>query len=601
MELWTGKVLYLIISLVSVGTILVASIDLLLPEQELMVDYETLLQDIYQEKAYDSILLMHDNTTELDISLKAIHQYPIPKIAISMPPQTFCYKDFYNSEILVVYIVAYELQWQLLHTAASILDYMRQSRILAIAENIQHEESFKKDLLNLCQHYKITNVLLRFTTIRREGHKDMMIALKPYPEYHWKLWFRGEQTFFMDHWRNFHNKSIVTFVEQTPTRSLVFADPQGNIKMSGYVSMILLLFVEYYNASLQMLYPLTVGNKTHYTVINRMVDDNLLDIPMALAPAFSVGWRNVSDMYELNRGRLIVPLPQQLEMRELYGVLLNGYFFAVVFITSVLLSLTHYLIDAIWFDLVDHLNLMINYKIFPGVLGQSFAVRSNPEIGLKTVYLLVGFAGLYISTMFSANVSKLFITPSYHRQMQYFEDLLQSPYKLLLPEPDYEELKPWLSHIRSAIIVSPNISYVIANRNILNTTYCYAATSASFDLLWQQQKYITGQTYYAPENMILYSTMPSAFVLQYNSPYKEPLNYLIHLVRAVGLIEAWQDHLFWDMVKIKEVSVRAKEKDTGAKVLLVADLFWVWSILFIGLGIAALVFFLELWISKSLK
>uniref|UniRef100_A0A1I8PZN9 Ionotropic glutamate receptor C-terminal domain-containing protein n=1 Tax=Stomoxys calcitrans TaxID=35570 RepID=A0A1I8PZN9_STOCA len=588
MEFWSATVGYLILTLCS-ATSPIAAKPSVPQHQELLLDYPKLLKDIYKEREYDTILLLHDNATE-NLSLQPFLRYPMPKLVLQGTSNAFCYKDLFNSEILVVFLMSHELNWQLVHNAATILDYMRQSRILAIGENISDQVNFKKELLSLSHLHKMTNVFLLITN--QEEASGFM--LKPYPEYHWLSRLNIHSPYFMEQWRNFHNKSVVTFIEQTPTRSLVFYDAKGEVKMSGYVAKILLLFVERFNGTLKMFYPLTVGNKTHYTVVNRMVTDNLLDIPMALAPAFSVGWRNVSDTYELNRGRLIVPLPQPLEIRAIYAVLLNGYFFAVVIITALLLASTHLLIDFVHYGLGQWLDLIISSKIFPGVLGQSFSVRTNPVLGLRMVYFMLGFAGLYISTMFSANVSKLFITPSYPGQLHSFMDLLHSPYKLLLPQPDYEELKPWLSPIRRAIIASPNISYVIANRNILNTTYCYAATSASFDLLWQQQKHFTGQTYYAPENMILYSTMPSAFVLQYNSPFKEPLNYLIHQVRSVGLIEAWQNRLFWDMVRIKEVSVKAKHTESGAKVLKVNDLFWVWSIIVIGLGFSSLIFSIEL-------
>lgn len=88
-----------------------------------------------------------------------------------------------------------------LNKTSPILDYIRQSPILILSQTIKNLESFKKELLELCQHYSMTNVLLK---VIQEEEESTIFMLKPHSEYHWLIW--NSTPFYPQHWRNFEKK-----------------------------------------------------------------------------------------------------------------------------------------------------------------------------------------------------------------------------------------------------------------------------------------------------------------------------------------------------------------------------------------------------------
>lgn len=561
-------------------------------EHRLSNIYLNILADINDERKFDSILLFHQNTSEHG-GLEAITSYRTPKVIVSTN-QKFCYKDIFNSDILIILKISSGGYDELMMTAAFTLNYMRHSRIIMIAENLEDRGEFLSDIKKLCQDNRFTNVLLIFSNNISKAEFPFYLLI-PYPQYHWQQRFANHSSYFSEHWRNLHNITLMTFVEQTSSRALIFSDAQGKLQMNGFVARLLMLFAERFNATLQMYWPLKVGNKTHYTIINQMVADNMLDIPMALLSGMLGEWRNISDAYETNQIVLMVPLAKKLTTQEIFGVLLDEYFFAYFLITSLLLSLMHALIDYCLDGLWSHLDCVINHKIWPGVLGQSFRVNLRPMTSLKLIYFLVGFSGLYMTTLFSASINTLFTTPPYHSQIQTFDDLIGSTQKILISTSDAAETGNFMEPFKSSVILSTNTSYVHENRRTLNTTYCYFATSATYNILWRQQIFGGGQTFHTPKAMMFFGMLPWGFRLQFNSPYMEALNYLIHQVHSVGLAEAWQASLFMDMVKLKQISIGDTNPAQNLRVLRANDLFWVWMIVVIGLGISFVAFVFELW------
>ncbi|XP_013108038.2 uncharacterized protein LOC106087527 [Stomoxys calcitrans] len=555
-------------------------------------DYNGLLQNVFKQRPFSSILLLQRQKDYEDIHHQAFYQFDIPKVIISQE-QTFAFKDFYNSEMLVIFIMSQGLDFEMMQTAADTMNYMRQSRILMVAENIMDENNFKKEFLLVCQSLKMTNVFLVFSLEPKEKLAEYF-TLNPYPVYHLRKWLNKDITFFPDHWRNMHNKSLKTFVDQSSKGNLVFKDLKGNIQITGYVANLILLFAQYYNASLSMLYPLVVGDKLHFDVVHQMVLDNLLDVPIAMTPMARTLTRNATDFYEINQLIMMVPLSQRLTVHEIYGVLMNGYFFAYVLLGSLLLSIVHWLIHYMGYGASDGLDMLFNSKVLPGILGLSFSSPPHPAISMKIVYLLLGFVGLYTTTLFGATNKTLFTTYPSHGEIQTFQDLMHTSLELLAVEQDVIHFYQMTEGAPKVRIKLGNVSYVQEQRTKLNPAFCYSSTSTFYDTLRRQQQFWSRPTFYAPKDMVLLSLLPWSFPLQFNSPYLQPLNYLIHRVHAAGLVQAWRNSLFYDLLKLKEISIKDRNPLPGPRVLKVDDLFWVWMIMVIGLAASTLVLVFEL-------
>ncbi|XP_011294163.3 uncharacterized protein LOC101891246 [Musca domestica] len=568
-------------------------------DDEFMLTYENLLWDIWQEQPFEGLLIVqHNDIKEVEL-LKTLCGFPLTKIIITKDV-VFEYKHkIGNSNILAVILVSGLMDEKIMEAMAQTLNYMRQVRILWLVEGVSDKEGFLDTILNKSRLYKMTNVILNFI----ESQPGQLYFLKPYPNYHWITSENKEDDlYYHQHWRNLENTTLVTYADQISPHSFLYEDnnEKKNIRINGLVARMVLLFAEHFNASLQMYQPLQVGNQIpHFSIINDMVDANLLDIPMALDSAYDDRWFNMSDVYELSAIMIMVPLSKQLELREIFSVLLDPYFFGCLVASSLLLSSVHCLIDFCVDGFWQYLNLLLNDKVLPGVLGQSCEMRSKHQwASHRIIYLLVGFVGLHISTQFSARMNSLFTSPPYHRQIRTFEDQRGSPVKLLVDTADAYKLSYYYDE-KNIDAIFTNTSHMLEVRASLNTSYCYLARSSSWNVINQVQSHFANKLFYTPEEMYILSMTIWGFKLQFNSPFREPLNDLIHWVHAYGFRQAWYRSAFSDLLKLKWISLRNLNPMVELKVFTAHDLFWIWMLLVIGLSCGGVVFMLELWFGRK--
>ncbi|XP_075150351.1 uncharacterized protein LOC142224464 [Haematobia irritans] len=560
--------------------------------------YGDFIMDIYQEQSFDSILLFYRNwqraNDDDDDYMKIFHeQLRIPIISINNDGRPFIYHDFYNSNILVILLMNYGMDLKLLETTAQVLSYIRQSRIIIMAENMEDKENFQMEFLELCEQYKMTKVFLIFS---EENFLKKCLTLKPYPDYHWQTWSSNQNQHFSDTVRlDLHNKTLITYIDQTSIGNLVFIDAQGQIQLRGFVSKLVLLFAKRHNASLDLLQPLKIGDTSPFQLINQMTMDNLIDIPMGLSPIPHTKARNSTDFYDINQLLILVPLAQHLSTQEIYGILLNEYFFMCIVGITLLVSILHAAIDYWAYGREHKISTLCNMQLLPGVLGLSFPLRStNHWLTLRILYLLVGFVGLYIGILFAAKNNANFTTPPSQPEIRNFNDLRQSSVKLLCSEADYALFANVSDIVRDSIMFSKNLTYIQEQRMSFNPSYCYGATTTTYDIIWRQQMFWSRPTFHIPKDMIILDLLPWGYLLPYNSPYKEPLNRLIHDIHSAGLVKVWQDELFFDLLQLKQVSIEDRNPSRGPKELKVGDLYWVWMIVIVGLSSGSLIFLSEL-------
>ncbi|XP_061401574.1 uncharacterized protein LOC133337360 [Musca vetustissima] len=563
--------------------------------------YQNILQSIFKEFQFNSLVCVQGLEASGHLALELLHRFDVPKIICTREARTFLYKDFYNSEILMVLLFTFQLDTETLLKSAEILDYMRQSRLLILAENILSPEEFREDLRGLCAQYKMTNVFLMLTE-EQNPENPLFWSLRNYPEFYWQEWRQAPPAqvipYYPIQWYDFQNISLRTYVDQDSARTFVYKDAKGEIRMNGFVAKFIILFAQTHNASLEMPYPLQVGKETHFTIINQMVADNELDLPMAMIPGmYSSEWRDVSDTYDLNQIILMVPLSHKFSMQEIFGLLLNAHFFCCFLVSCFVLTFCHGFIEHWRGKEAAHFwDWLITERVWPGLLGQSFGGPSNSMASLKIIYLTIGLTGLYMATRFSANMNMYINKPPYHPQIRNYDDLRESKLKILIDVADSRDSED----LREFIVYTTNTTYLHENRRKLNASYCYYATTATYQVLLRQQRYSSHFVFHTPKSMAYFSMLPWGFRLQHNSPYREALNEFIHNVHSAGLIHAWHDSLFWDMLKLKKVSIHYKPQGDEQRVLTASDLFWVWMVIPMGLSGSFLVFLLEvLWGRKK--
>ncbi|XP_073821158.1 uncharacterized protein [Musca autumnalis] len=569
--------------------------------------YQKLLNNIYMERNCNSLLVVYDaQQTSLEPIIQSLYKLNWPTNLLTKTQGEFLYRMEYNKEILAVLLLTLKMNVQLMEIMANVLNFMRETRIVVIAVDVLDQQEFQQQLLENCKDHNMTNVLLSFTSTQKQsGHGSRMLYfLKPYPIYHWSHPVPATDlsnlnlTYYPQHWRNLHNKTLLTYVDKASLRSLYYKDEQGNLKINGYVPRFVMLFAERYNATLEMIKPLDMVTSKHFKeILAELVETNLIDIPMSMDsnPHYD-RWFNMTDVFYHDRGMLMVPCVQALSIREVYAIILNATIIGSILVGTVIFSLLQSLIDYIFDGLLEPTKLVFSVRIFPAVLGQSFTPpHQEPRKILKFVYLLLFMTGLFLNTIFSVNVSTLLTSPPKHAQIKTLEDIVDSKMKVLLQDAEAFAMRYRFEGYEKYIVTTQNISYVEALKNDYNTSYVYYVSSPGWEKDTLRQQFLTHKPFCTYDDLVIYPYLPWGIPLQNNSPYRDGLNYLLHLVHAYGFMEYWSYDTFADLLKLKQVSIRDPYVDKGPQQLGATDLFWTWMILIVGLFACGLVFLAEIW------
>ncbi|XP_005189858.2 uncharacterized protein LOC101900626 [Musca domestica] len=486
-----------------------------------------------------------------------------------------------------------------MESVAQSLENMRQSRIVIATPALESGQEFREEILKLCEKYKMTNVLL--SHLGAADNHDFI--LQPYPKYKWaqvSLEIPG-RIFYPPNWRNMHNKTLLTQPDDSLPNSLVFHDDHGQVQVSGFVANLVFFFAEYFNAHLQMYRPLEVDAPVHFTEITQMVKAELLDIPMTLDAGGRGNWWHITKFVLLNKVAIMVPLSSQLNVDEVFHLLLDRRFFAIIYTASLIFSTILSLIEWIFNKIPWNWNFLMSDEVYPGVLGQAFKERLNPIVGQRLIYFCIALIGLILSTEFSAKVNSYFTSAPYHRQLERLEDLAESPIKILLHPADALIMGQWLKKWHHIAVIAQNSTDFQVNRHNFNTSYGYVVQTPLWDIYDHRQKYFRRNVFHIPPAMDLHELMVWGIPLPRNSPYREALNAIIHLVHERGLMTAWIAFTYKHMVQLKLVPLKDPNTEELLEALDVEDLHWAWLLNVIGWFVSGGIFCMELLVERLKK
>uniref|UniRef100_A0A2Y9D4M3 Ionotropic receptor n=1 Tax=Stomoxys calcitrans TaxID=35570 RepID=A0A2Y9D4M3_STOCA len=578
--------------------------------------YEAILNHIQKEKRFDAMLLVKDQKY-YDGNLEILYKYhnaDIPKLLMAKH-QELQYVQHFNSEILTVVILRDIDNCVLLSVAAKILNNMRHSRILLLALTYPPGNAqLGEEILAICEKYKKTNVILSIYDaglINSTKSGDVYYMLKPYPFYHWQLrnlptqdHQQNDFKLFPRHWLDMGNQTLLTYPDQFPPNSLVFADNQGQLQIAGNIGHLVKLFAQHFHAHLEMYQPLELGNTKHFKVIAKMVEAGLMDIPMSLNAGSLQSWQNMSDAIEVNELRVMVPLARQLTMGEVFAdLLLNGYFFALILMGSLILSALHAFIDYLFEGIWHCLDSIINCHVLPGVLGQAFyaPLRLKYLQGLRIFYCFISLAGLYAATRFSSEVNSHLALPPHHQEIKTYQDLGHTSVKIILEPSDVALLHKWINKNRNIVSFAHSMEQFLSLRQNLNTSYGYFILTDIWNIYDRRQQYFQRKVFHTPPGLVLEQMLMWGINLQQNSPYKEPLNHLIHIVHDAGLLQAWQAQTYRDMCRLQQVPLHDPNPQKRSRILKVEDFLWLWILVACGWGLSCMVLLMELLLDVGLK
>ncbi|XP_065369104.1 uncharacterized protein LOC135961530 [Calliphora vicina] len=508
--------------------------------------YKDLLMDIKTQQAFDSILMVQHKMPQ-DARLQMIYSLQEPKLIITNQTD-FCYKEQFNNEIIAVVIIEREFSSLLWEHFLNALNYLRQTRILMIFVNIFNTEELQIDVLKACEKYKITNALLHFlnSSIPEDTSLEYF-QLLPFPLYHLKLRQFGQlkEEYFPKHWQNMKGKTLLTLPDQIVPRSVMYKDNKGAIQFTGFVAKLIQMFAEVYNATLEMPFQPKIDEILNYNTLFNMTKYGELDMPMTIRGIASGSvLRYMTYPIEVSQWMIMIPCATRMTICEVYEVMLKPELFSIVLIFTGTFSLVHTVIEKLFYMKMVWQNLLMSDKVIPGVLGQSFNFKKSSLLSLRLIYVLIFVFGLYMSTLFSAHLQTLITRPPFNAQITTFEELRHSEQKILISSWDVQNMIKddyiLSEEMKANVVIIDDGAIFAVLRDNFNTTYGYPVPSASWSIYSNIQNHYAQKKFCVSENMNIRDMMLYGLPVGEHSPYKEPLDHLVHKIHAGGLLRGWK-------------------------------------------------------------
>ncbi|KNC31722.1 hypothetical protein FF38_07067 [Lucilia cuprina] len=305
-----------------------------------------------------------------------------------------------------------------------------------------------------------------------------------------------------------YQKYPITFpILSNSPRCYRYANGQGHMVNTGYMFNIMSIFMKRYNFEFEE-YPY------YYESYNRLdlyrglknksfdvVLDNLYRHPMLVA----------SDVMWNNKLYLIIPYPKPLDKADYirYSIkipILIGTIILLVSVTALFMKTQ----KSTKKDLIRtalYVFVTLNYQFH-------FTVK-QPKVFKYYVTSLMFFFSLLSTTLFWSSITNLIVLNVFEDKLENFEDVIKSPYQILISQSDYEYMSQLdvLPPILANAKVEAN-SFVKQHMFGLNTSYIYKALEDRANYMLFQQQHLKIPLMYKLEVTVY--CIPMYFPLRYN-------------------------------------------------------------------------------------
>ncbi|XP_068147505.1 uncharacterized protein Ir54a [Drosophila tropicalis] len=376
---------------------------------------------------------------------------------------------------------------------------------------------------------------------------------------------------------NMQAQPLIVMPDQWHPRSMVYVDKRtGELVLRGSVGRFVELLAWKLNASMKFPLPIRPGQVLHPNEVLRLSRELPIDIPVSMMLASQP--EDISSYpFELTHICLMIPLSQQLPLREIYRLLANVQnvliALAILYGYGFFLSLHKYLSVGIgsWVD------FLLNDRAFRGLLGQSFhlSLSSCRSVSIKAVYFSLSIMGLYLSCFYEAALGTMLTHPPKRFQPRTVNDLREVGLRMAINEADVA-----IGMEMDVPLHTVNGSEFTRLRDGFNISYVYLASRLHWTLFSQQQKYFDKELFLYSMDACLSTLTLMTFPLTEDSWFAEPITRLNFAARANGIYQYYVGMHFHDMasaglVSFNDLSQNQRPEDRHGGTLKLDDLKWI--------------------------
>ncbi|XP_023171278.2 uncharacterized protein LOC111599756 [Drosophila hydei] len=430
-------------------------------------------------------------------------------------------------------------------------------------------------LLRECYRQKILNVV----ALLAENAGRVYYRYRPYPRFELEQRSLEQRPFFVSHLRNMHGQPLIVLPDQKHPRTIVYTDWRtGKQVLAGSVGRFVRTLAWKLNATIQFPIEIKPGAVMHFTELQSLIDKFQVDMAATVVQLIRPEQLPLSSFpFELSHICMMIPLAQQLPIKDIYLVLANAQHIliglAIVYSFGLLLSL-HWWLTGQAASLVDFL---LNDVALRGLLGQSFGRFPHTSINARWIYLLLAVLGLNLSSIHEAALGTVLTHPPKYFQPRSFADVQRAHLPLVIDAGDLDsDYDLGATQLR---VLAWNSSDFNSHRDKMNMSYVYFASRLKWTLLSEQQKYFPREVFLYSMNACVRTLTYMVFQLPTNTWFLEPLTRLIMDVRDFGIFQHWVDLHFYDMAAAGLLSFSdpiQREPQRLKDALRLDDLQWIW-------------------------
>lgn len=570
----------------------------LIPELSENQLFDGLIEQVHKEQSVETILIMrrrHDSRCILnDLNVAGIPTLRFEAVT------RMNVKEVFNKEALALVCMSEIDDIAILTTLAKNINRMREARIIIWLHN---ESSISSELMDLISEqantYDFLNLLVIHSAWKNVEEPIISYRLQPFPSATLQRIINISKTpIFPKVYNNFHGKTAIILPDLIGPRSLYVTDSRtGKKQLSGSSERLLTVFAEKHNIMLRTHELFEKNAHVDSKVIFNMTINGEVDLPIGYLAKAAQGdtfkFEYVSGG-EIGSIFIVVPCGQDISIVDVYTglrtyliIVLVAYFmFAVI---ETLVIMTTYWIYRGKCKLF-YLSLFLNLRAFCGILG--LPIRLNKyrnSISLQQIVMIMSLLSIIFTCFFNANLSTLLTKQPERRQIQNLEELERSGLPILIGSgiDIYVDHDILINKIRNIKVVD-NIK-ILEHLLSMNRSYAYLLTRTLSDLVDYYQQTYNSKVFCKVKGLQIFHSMPIGGALPLNSIYKMALDEFILRGHSLGLLEHWSMEARRKIIK----SIKSKDIENNrqeVRRLSFADVNWIFKLIGLCYGIAALVF-----------
>ncbi|XP_017835382.1 uncharacterized protein LOC108594755 [Drosophila busckii] len=358
---------------------------------------------------------------------------------------------------------------------------------------------------------------------------------------------------YVQQFANMQGLAIISEPDQLAPRSMLYIE-HGAYKMIGYVADLINTFVQRYNATLKLSERYDIGKIIYYGDIETLAQLNRIDVGTTLGSSLAkTNFDYLSYPYISTSYCLMMPLPAALPYKEIFALIVEPLVLCILLLLMCLLSLLLVYAQQLSWRQLSCCNVLLNDRCLRGLLAQGFPLPANSSKELKAVCLLLCFAGLMTTTMYSAYLQSYFTEPPLEPKLRNFSDIRIAQQQVAVYHKEANNLlRSYNLHITDAqshVRVMYDWDEFVHKRDTFDKTYSYLVAEVRWDTYEEQQKLFTQPIFYYSD-ICLNSFVLLSVPLRRHLPYRQLFDEHILRIQQFGLLEHWLDRNFFDMVRL---------------------------------------------------